>query len=115
MVRLTCHTSKLKSDDCRLKNKPLGARMCSACDHAAQEDALHVIMQCPARTASRTLLFENLQEQYPECTGMFTFGILMGGEIQDVAIHDMVEIWIISSGYIAGMYWQVLKDRRHEA
>ena len=89
--------------------------MCLACDFASQEDALHVIMQSPARTASRALLFENLQEQYPECTGMFTFGILIGGAIQDVAIQDMVEIWIISSGYIAGMYWQVLKDRRDDA
>ena len=47
MVRLLSHASLLKTDDVRLKGSSIAARFCNMCDHAAMDDARHLILQCP--------------------------------------------------------------------
>ena len=44
MVKIICHTSSLKSDDCRLRGATFG-------DVGGVEDARHVIMQCSYQEA----------------------------------------------------------------
>ena len=50
MVKLICKGSNLKDDDIRLRGSTIFARMCSHCDLGIREDAVHVIMQCPAQS-----------------------------------------------------------------
>ena len=44
MVKLVCHTDKVKGGDGRLRRKPFGyRRMCIECDLASLEDAKHMV------------------------------------------------------------------------
>ena len=43
-----CDSSLLRAGDYRMKNMPLGSKMCSRCDLSKEEDTLHFGMQCPA-------------------------------------------------------------------
>ena len=103
MVNLLCHTSKLKDDDCRLKRKPFGARMCTACDQASPEDADHMVMQRPAHIDNRTQMYNHIQEMHPQYSDSVNVGILFGGIIPDTPNNVMLDIWLISSTFISKM------------
>ena len=111
MVKLVCHTSKLKGDDCRLRRKPFGERMCIECNLASLESARHMVMECPARADSRTLLFNRIRVEHPNANGLVTFSSLMGEHILGIADQEMFDIWILVCQVIATMYWNVLKSR----
>ena len=81
MVKLLCHTSMLKSDDCRLRRKPFGSRMCNACDLASPEDARHMVMGCPAQTGYRTHMFDLIGAEYGNIREQVTFSTLLGEPI----------------------------------
>ena len=62
MIKLILHASLLKDDDVRLKGSPIASRFCDLCDHAAMDDARHLIMQCPELPDQRTIMFRELAE-----------------------------------------------------
>ena len=111
MVKLLCHTSMLKSDNCRLMRKPFGSRMCNACDLASPEDARHMIMECPAQIGYRTQMFDLIGVEYEGIREQVTFSTLLGEPIQDATPQEMWGIWIIACKHIACMYWNVMKVR----
>ena len=107
MVKLLCHASLLKYDDCRLRHAPFGARMCILCDEAAYEDARHMIMQCHYQYAYRTRMLNDISE-IVMIDGANVFGVLMGQYIEGWSFEDMVPIWCIACSAIAKMYRSVL-------
>ena len=46
MVRILCHTTMLKGDDCRLRRATYAEKMCILCEIGGVEDAKHITMQC---------------------------------------------------------------------
>ena len=62
MARLICRTSLLKADDFRLKDSPVGARMCQNCVLGIEEDLFHIVMQCPLGEASRASMFDSIEK-----------------------------------------------------
>ena len=47
LVRIACRASIFKSNDVRLKRLTNNYRWCTRCELAEEENAKHVIMQCP--------------------------------------------------------------------
>ena len=47
MARIVCRVSKLKSDDPEYKRLPFGSRSCKLCEGFAEENIVHLTMQCP--------------------------------------------------------------------
>ena len=112
MVQLVCHTSKLKDDDCKLKSRPIGERMCLACDLASPEDAIHMVAQCPAQTENRTQMYNQMRGLHPQYSDLVDLGVLFGGKIPDIPDNVMLDFWLIASTYIEKMYRCVLKERK---
>ena len=80
MVKLLCHTSRLKDDDITLRRKPCGSGMCKTCDLASPVDVKHIVMQCPTRIECRTQMFDKIQRYEGRekcacaiCNSMFLF------------------------------------------
>ena len=47
IMKIICHSSKLRADDLKLKDSTLTHRMCSLCDNFQEENARHLLLQCP--------------------------------------------------------------------
>ena len=62
MVKLLSHTSLLITDDVRLKSLPSTQKFCNSCDHGANENVFHLVMQCPRLQPFRNDLFKDLAE-----------------------------------------------------
>ena len=112
MVRLLCHASLLKDDDCKLKGTSIWTRMCSLCDLGCIEDAQHIVMQCPFQTRLRTDMFHEIVAVYPEIGQMYTYAMLIGKPIDGIHVNQMYIIWTISCTFISKMYWSVLRESR---
>ena len=108
MVRLLCHSSLLKSDDCRLKRAPFGARMCILCDNAAYEDVRHMVTQCQYHHTIREKMLAMIND-IVRLDGQIVFRVLLGKPIDGWTIDEMMVIWKISCTYITSMYNEVLK------
>ena len=65
MAKLTCHASRLKGDDCRLKGLTTSHRACSNCDMYIVEDARHVFMQCPHNHDDMSVLYDEIATDCP--------------------------------------------------
>ena len=83
MVRLLCHSSLLKSDDCRLKRAPFGARMCILCDNAADEDVRHMVTQCQYHHTIREKMLAMIND-IVRLDGQIVFRVLLGKPIDGV-------------------------------
>ena len=60
MVRVVCHTSRLKCDDFRLKGATHSQVTCERCDLYAVEDIEHILMQCPSFDRDRMRMYDQL-------------------------------------------------------
>ena len=60
MARIVCDASLLKTSDVRRKRACLASRSCDKCDLGIEEDAIHMIMQCPFFEDSRQLMLNEL-------------------------------------------------------
>ena len=65
MAKMVCKASELKSDDRKFKQSTF-AMKCSLCNHAAYEDAKHMIMSCHGQSMLRNPMFTVL-ENNAEC------------------------------------------------
>ena len=108
MVRLICHASLLKADDCRLKRATFGARMCILCHDAAYENTRHMVTQCHYHHETRTRMLDSINEiARIDCQKVF--GVLMGAYIEGFSYEEMVPIWKIACSAIYHMYREVLR------
>ena len=60
LAKIVCNTSKLKSNDPRLKRSSPVERLCQNCDHFVCEDAKHIILQCDFSQYQRQQLFNEI-------------------------------------------------------
>ena len=111
MVRLICHTTLLKGDDCRYRRATHAAKMCILCETGGVENARHVIMQCPFHAEIRKTMCDEIDAILPGFGQMEVFNTLIGKPIVGVDAHTMYEIWKISCTYISHMYWTGIKKR----
>ena len=112
MVKLLCKASFLKDDDCRLKKKPLGSRMCTMCELGALENVEHMVMQCPANNVYRNLLYNGINEIAPGVEPANFLNVVMGKFIEGWDFEQMVPIWEISVVYVVNMYYDSLRARQ---
>ena len=61
VASIVCDTSLLKSTGYRLKKKTFGQKMCDRCDLGINEDARHIIMQCPFYCEERANMFNEIE------------------------------------------------------
>ena len=107
-MKLLCHASLLRYDDCRLKNLPFGAHMCILCDNASYEDARHMFMQCEFHQRVREEMLNRISN-IANIAGQEVFRIIMGKFLEEWSFYDILPIWHISCTYISGMYKSVLE------
>ena len=110
MVKLLCHTSLLKDDNCKLRKTSIWTRMCYLCDLGCIENANHVIMQCPFQQDMRNEMFDSISAIYNDIGNVNVFSTLLGKPIEGLHIQQMYEIWIIACTYVSKMYWAVIRE-----
>ena len=109
MIRLLCHSSLLKDDNCKLRKASVWTRMCSLCQLGCIENANHVIMQCPFQQDLRNEMFDIIYDIYPDI-GNVNLCTLMGKPIEGLRMQLMYKIWTVSCTYISKMYWSVIRE-----
>ena len=112
MVQLLSHSSQLKEDDFRFKRSTLGERMCTLCDHAAPDNAMHMIMQCPHHTAYREEMQRKVCKICPDFGAREVFFTILGKPLEGINPHEMSRIWKITCVNTAKMYWETIRNKR---
>ena len=110
MVRILCKATNLKDDDRKLKGQTIWSRICTRCDLGAPEDAIHMIMQCPANAIHRGHLSNEIKDIYPGIEPHEFLGIVLGNEIEGWTFNEMQSIWEISAKYVSYMYYDTTKS-----
>ena len=113
MVKLLPHASLLRGDDKWFKSATFGSRCCILCEHAANEETRHMVMQCSGHDQRRQMMFNEISHIRQGVDRMVDFGILMGGYIEEWSFEEMTPIWLISCTYISQMYYVVLNSRKN--
>ena len=111
MVKLLCHASRLKADDCKLLRASFMSRACPLCENASYETTLHMVMQCPYHQELRNEMYGAITDYGRVLDNACTFEVLMGGVIDGWDIVGMLPIWKISCTYISRMYYNVINSR----
>ena len=112
MVKLLCHSSRLKGDDGKLVRSSFSEKSCTHCELAAYEEIRHIIMQCPYQTDLRVEMYKDLHRIEEGIETKCTFDILIGNNILGRSFEEMVPIWQISCTYISRMYYRVINARK---
>ena len=114
LAKIVCRTSRLKSDDYNFKDQLISIRSCELCDQFRAEDAKHVILECDGTEPLRGEMYECIQRvsnmDFINRTDNILY-TLLGREIPDEPVQNMIEIWKISCKYISRMYWKVISNR----
>ena len=93
MAKLVCKCSELKSDDYRFKHASSFMKSCSLCDHAACENAEHMIMACPYNSDLRTTLFNDLatldlcKDIWEMVPAASTLKVILGGRLYSMEFN----------------------------
>ena len=111
MVKLLCHASKLKADDCRFNRASFSNRCCTLCVHPSLENTIHMVMQCPSQDELREEMYNSIAELGRNLERVCTYDILMGKTIDGWSDDDMIPIRKITCTYITKMYYKVLNSR----
>ena len=109
MIKLVCHSSKLKTDSAALKSEPRNTRVCNECMHNRIDSARHMIMECDDTYNNRNEMYNEImraldQEAYMVRNNMNMFPILLGQRIEGMSDVGMLRLWIISGSHIHNMY-----------
>ena len=117
MARLICRTSQLKCDDFRLKDSPIGSRICLNCNLGIEETLHHVVMQCPFVNEVRIDMFDKIDR----VTGIFknmtraepenTFPWIIGKSMPDIDCDIALEILMVTGYSVFNMYRMVIGAR----
>ena len=117
LVKIVCKTSRLKSDDFRLKDTTHSQKVCEGCDMATVESIRHLLMQCPSTLVERNIMYDKIRDIYPQfdvrCNEEPGEAILwlLGKHINGVDIDTMYDIWKISGCTIFDIYKSAIKRR----
>ena len=117
MAKLICHASRLKMDDCSLKDKPSYCKACSNCDMCLPEDLYHILMQCPFNRTDVDSLMRNITSRYDNVNRAFVnepgevFYWLLGKPIPNIEIDQMNDVRILAGTGISKIYRKVLMTR----
>ena len=111
MVKILCKASLLKDDDCRLKSRPFGSRMCTRCSPGAPEDGMHMIMQCPANEHIRIALCKDVEGICSTIDPQDFFNVILGREIKGWTFESMIPLWETAARHINCMYFDTLRAR----
>ena len=115
MAKLICRTSRLKSDDPRLKDASIGARMCQRCSLGVVENLYHLIMQCPDMVDIRYAMYEQLDLWVPNLSRKIkespqdAFSWLIGKSMVDLSALDTVRSLEITGRHICMMYLRAIE------
>ena len=110
LARIVCHATILKGDDIRLKRQYGVDKMCNLCDMYEQEDAKHLVLNCPYYHIERNMMLHEIDEiddgsgqllAYANNNMLFS---LLGGSIVGLSESQNEKIWLISLRYISAMY-----------
>ena len=118
MSKLVCKASLLKDHDYRLKRKSFSHKVCVRCVLGIREDVNHVVMQCPCNEGIREEMLDVIKAiDVDKSTRLLSepqnvFKTLMGYHPIDMPLEFMINVWVISSKYIADMYRQVIRSRQ---
>ena len=85
--------------------------MCILCDLAAEENAKHMIVQCPYQSERRHAMHTDICKICPDFRKMNVCNIILGRTIDDMDPENMVQIWRISCSHVSNMYWETLRKR----
>ena len=115
MVRLISHSSMLRVDDVRLKGRPMAARFCGFCELAAQENARHLVMECPRWQARRNVMFREIGN-IDDGSGQAILGtqcdllLVLLGKSVCFSMEQMCKLWHIAMVHISGMYNERVRE-----
>ena len=118
MVKMICHSSILRSDDCKYKSKMRTERMCDICDQFEVEDARHFLVRCPYFQIERNNMLHEIQRVVNESGATLTDGDndmflnILGRPIVNLTEAQMEAIWLIILEYVASMY---MRNVRHKS
>ena len=104
MVKLLCHASALKGDDIKLRRSTFNERSCTLCQLASYDNAIHMIMQCPAHEQVRIEMYNCINRIRHELDQSCGLDVLLGKQIEGWDFEDMLPIWHISCSFIYTMY-----------
>ena len=117
MARLVCRASRLKGDDPRNKDAGHSSSVCSRCVLGITENAMHVIMQCPAGEKVRGEMLKEIEgtseafrvKSNEDPGNVFHWRI--GKDMEDVDEDEMDRIRIIAGYNIVRMYWGAISEK----
>ena len=92
-------------------------KLCTLCQHAAYENAEHMIMACPHNDNLKNSLF-NEMATLDSCKGIWeripaagVLNVILGGKPENVEFEDVVPIWYTVAVWVHKMYEQTITDR----
>ena len=114
LARIVCGVSKLK---CVYKKLPFGSRLCELCDNFAEENIVHLTMQCSFFEETRREMFDAI-DTLPGYVGDILLrdnpdliANLLGKCHQEVDNENMTDVWCISGLFISNIYKITVKRR----
>ena len=117
MVKIVCRASRLKVDCYQYRKDPINRTYCELCNTFANEDARHLLLQCPALNVLRTELFDGIERiEYVYNASLFqpntdVFETLMGKIPSDICYESQVEFLKVIAMCFYKMYYYVLNER----
>ena len=117
MAKLICRTSLLKADDFRLKDSPVGARLCQNCVLGIEKSLFHVVMQCPSGEVARASMFDSVEKVVYDFRSRAlnaphdTFPWLLGKVMEGVVDEQAFKMLEITGNSICSMYNRVISTR----
>ena len=117
MASLVCETSRVKSDDYRLKGKSFSYKVCIKCELGVKESIHHIVMQCPLYDEERRNMYGELESLNDDTINQILeepqniFHTLMGKQPDNTPFEAMVNFWLITGKFISGMYARAISGR----
>ena len=112
MIKILCKATLLRDDDCRLRGKPIGSRMCTRCELGAVENAIHIIMQCPANDHNRHIMQDEIHDICPIIEPQDYFDVILGKSINGWNFEQMTPIWETAATHVSRIYFDILRARQ---
>ena len=118
LASIVCDTSLLKATDYRIKRKSYAYKMCDRCDLGINEDARHLILQCPFYDADRMEMFNEIESVSDTWSdkisnrGYDILHILLGMQPDGISYDEMICIWLIAGSHISRMYQSAIAGRK---
>ena len=110
MAAIVTNSSKLKSDDVKLKSSSFWSQTCTRCDLGLVENAIHIVMQCPVYENERSDMYSELEMlQCDEINRALTdtqniCTLLLGRQPEYMTLENMFKVCTISGKHITKIY-----------